>query len=54
MSVTDGATNREVSATLFLSPKTVEMHLTRVYRKLGVRSRTELAARLAGRSGGPA
>ncbi|HEY6746506.1 MAG TPA: LuxR family transcriptional regulator [Mycobacteriales bacterium] len=54
MSVADGATNREVSATLFLSPKTVEMHLTRVYRKLGVRSRTELAARLAGRSGAPA
>jgi DNA-binding CsgD family transcriptional regulator len=38
-----GATNREISAQLFLSPKTVEAVLTRVYRKLGVRSRTELA-----------
>ena len=44
--VIEGATNREVAASLFLSPKTVEVHLTRVYRKLGVRSRTELARRL--------
>jgi DNA-binding CsgD family transcriptional regulator len=42
-----GATNREVGARLFLSPKTVETHLSRVYRKLDVRSRTELAGRLA-------
>jgi DNA-binding CsgD family transcriptional regulator len=41
-----GATNREISAQLFLSPKTVEAVLTRVYRKLGVRSRTELARQL--------
>ena len=41
--VTEGATNREAAASLFLSPKTVEVHLTRAYRKLGVRSRTELA-----------
>ena len=41
--VAEGATNREAAATLFLSPKTVEVHLTRAYRKLGVRSRTELA-----------
>lgn len=40
--VADGATNREVAAALFLSIKTVESTLTRVYRKLGVRSRTEL------------
>jgi DNA-binding CsgD family transcriptional regulator len=39
-----GATNREAAASLFLSPKTVEAHLGRIYRKLGVRSRTELAA----------
>jgi DNA-binding CsgD family transcriptional regulator len=42
-----GATNREVAARLYLSPKTVETHLSRVYRKLDVRSRTELAGRLA-------
>lgn len=41
--VARGRTNREVAASLFISPKTVEMHLTRVYRKLGIRSRTELA-----------
>lgn len=41
-----GATNREIGAQLFLSPKTVEAVLTRVYRKLGVRSRTELARHL--------
>ena len=39
-----GATNDEVAATLGISRKTVEAHLTRVYRKLRVRSRTELAA----------
>jgi len=38
-----GQNNMEVAATLFVSRKTVEAHLTRVYRKLGVRSRTELA-----------
>ena len=52
--VASGATNREAGARLFLSAKTVEAHLGRIYRKLGVRSRTELAARLAGeRSGAP-
>ena len=45
--VAKGATNREAGAALFLSPKTIETHLGRVYRKLGVRSRTELAAALA-------
>ncbi|MGH3804890.1 MAG: helix-turn-helix transcriptional regulator, partial [Pseudonocardiaceae bacterium] len=38
-----GSTNREIAAQLFLSVKTIEMHLGRVYRKLGVRSRTQLA-----------
>jgi DNA-binding CsgD family transcriptional regulator len=42
----DGATNREIAARLFLSSKTVELHLSRVYRKLGIRSRTELARAL--------
>ncbi len=41
--VAAGATNREVAAALFLSPKTVEHHLTRVYAKLGVRSRSQLS-----------
>jgi DNA-binding CsgD family transcriptional regulator len=45
--VARGATNREAGAALFLSPKTIETHLGRVYRKVGVRSRTELAALLA-------
>jgi DNA-binding CsgD family transcriptional regulator len=43
--VAAGMTNREVAASLFVTPKTVESALTRVYRKLGVRSRTELAHR---------
>jgi DNA-binding CsgD family transcriptional regulator len=37
-----GLTNREVAARLFVSPKTVEVNLYRVYRKLGVRSRAQL------------
>ncbi|MGH3349663.1 MAG: LuxR C-terminal-related transcriptional regulator [Nocardioides sp.] len=42
--VASGLSNREVAAQLFVSPKTVQYHLTRIYAKLGVRSRTELAA----------
>jgi DNA-binding CsgD family transcriptional regulator len=38
-----GQNNAEVASALFVSRKTVEAHLTRVYRKLGIRSRTELA-----------
>ena len=45
--VATGMTNREVAAELFLSVKTVQYHLTRVYAKLGIRSRAELAARRA-------
>jgi DNA-binding CsgD family transcriptional regulator len=41
--VAGGATNREAAAALFLSVKTIEFHLGHVYRKLGIRSRTELA-----------
>jgi DNA-binding CsgD family transcriptional regulator len=44
--VASGRTNKEVAADLFLSVKTVEANLSRVYAKLSVRSRTELAARL--------
>jgi DNA-binding NarL/FixJ family response regulator len=49
--VASGATNREVAATLFLSVKTVDFHLQQIYRKLEIRSRTELAVRLSGRAG---
>jgi ATP/maltotriose-dependent transcriptional regulator MalT len=45
--VAEGRTNKQVAATLFLAEKTVEHHLSRIYVKLGVRSRVELAARLA-------
>jgi DNA-binding CsgD family transcriptional regulator/tetratricopeptide (TPR) repeat protein len=45
--VAQGLTNREVAASLFLSPKTVEHHLGAVLRKRGLRSRTELARELA-------
>jgi DNA-binding CsgD family transcriptional regulator len=43
--VAAGQTNREVAAATFTSIRTVETHLGRIYRKLGIRSRTELAAR---------
>jgi DNA-binding CsgD family transcriptional regulator len=46
--VATGMTNKEVAAAMMLSIKTVQFHLTRVYAKLGVRSRSELAARFAG------
>lgn len=42
--VASGATNREASEELFVSVKTVEYHLTRIYTKLGLRGRAELAA----------
>lgn len=41
-----GTTNHDIAASLFISPKTVEVHLTRIYRKLGIRSRAELGRRL--------
>ena len=41
--VASGATNREIAAALFMTVKTVEWNLSRIYRKAGVRSRTELA-----------
>jgi DNA-binding NarL/FixJ family response regulator len=47
--VASGLTNREVAAQLFISPKTVEANLSKIYSKYGVRSRTELAARMAER-----
>ena len=45
--VAAGRTNKEVAAALHLSIKTVEVTLTRVYRKSHVRTRSELAARFA-------
>lgn len=45
--VARGMTNREITAALFLSPKTVEHHVTSVLRKRGLRSRVELAAAFA-------
>jgi DNA-binding CsgD family transcriptional regulator len=48
--VAEGRTNREVAAALFLTEHSVETALTRVYRKLGVRSRAELAHLLAAKS----
>ena len=42
--VAAGASNREAAAALFLSPKTIEFHLGHIYRKLGLRKRTELVA----------
>ena len=45
--VAEGRANREVAAQLFTTVATVEAHLTRIYRKLGVRSRTELARHVA-------
>ncbi len=46
--VREGASNREIATRMFLSVKTVEATLTRIYRKLGVRSRTQLSSRLGG------
>jgi DNA-binding CsgD family transcriptional regulator len=45
--VAGGATNREIAQALFLSPKTIERHVSNVFKKLGVRNRAELAARVA-------
>ncbi|MDR9371501.1 LuxR C-terminal-related transcriptional regulator, partial [Conexibacter sp. JD483] len=49
--VAEGRTNPEVAAELYITRKTVEHHLSQIYRKLGLRSRTELANELAHETG---
>jgi DNA-binding CsgD family transcriptional regulator len=46
-----GMTNRDVAAALFISPKTVEANLSRIYHKLGIRSRAELGRRIGAPGG---
>ena len=41
-------TNREIADSLFVSVRTIETHLSRIYQKLGIRSRTELALMMYG------
>jgi DNA-binding NarL/FixJ family response regulator len=43
----EGPTNREIAQTLFVTPRTVEVHLTNVYRKLGIGARLQLATALS-------
>jgi len=45
---TEGQTNREIAETLFVTPKTIEMHLSHAYRKLEINSRSQLAGAFAG------
>jgi DNA-binding NarL/FixJ family response regulator len=44
----EGMSNREIAQALFVTQKTVESHLGRCYRKLGIRSRGQLSSRLDG------
>jgi DNA-binding NarL/FixJ family response regulator len=43
----EGLSNKEIASTLYVTVNTVEVHLSRAYAKLGVRSRARLAGRLA-------
>ncbi len=44
----EGRSNKEIATALFITPKTVGTQLSRIYRKLGVHSRTELARHISG------
>jgi DNA-binding CsgD family transcriptional regulator len=44
----EGSSNKDIAQALYVTPKTVEVHLSSAYRKLGIRSRRELAGALAG------
>jgi DNA-binding NarL/FixJ family response regulator len=46
--VREGLRNREIADRIYVSLRTVEIRLTRIYRRFGVRSRTELIAKLTG------
>ena len=48
--VVSGLTNREIAAMLYMSTRTVETHLTKIYRELGIRSRAQLAGAMAQRA----
>ena len=50
---TEGRSNKEIAAALYVTPKTVGTQLSRIYRKVGVHSRTELAKRLSEEAGPP-
>ena len=53
MAAAEGLTNKEIGARLFLSPKTVEFHLSHAYRKLDVRARGELIKLFAEQAAAP-
>jgi len=45
--IANGSTNREIAEALTISPKTIEAHLSHIYRKASVRSRSQLAVLIA-------
>jgi DNA-binding CsgD family transcriptional regulator len=49
----EGLTNKEIAQTLFVTPRTVEMHLSNAFRKLDIATRTQLPAALAASAPGP-